>query len=102
MQSDVESAVLEEGEETAVQDEEQQEDAKTAMQDVIEDRRDTFDGQEKHDVHGGNVTSLEDENGDADAGYEPTTSLVHDDQGGDVADWGTTESAAADVQWVGS
>ncbi|KAE8961865.1 hypothetical protein PF011_g29590 [Phytophthora fragariae] len=66
------------------------------MQDVIEDRRDTFDGQEKHDVHGGNVTSLEDENGDADAGYEPTTSLEHDDQGGDVADWGTTESAAAE------
>ncbi|KAE8890716.1 hypothetical protein PF003_g25329 [Phytophthora fragariae] len=66
------------------------------MQDVIEDRRDTFDGQEKHDVHGGNVTSLEDENGDADAGYEPTTSLEHDDQGGNVADWGTTESVAAE------
>ncbi|KAL4106190.1 hypothetical protein PRIC1_004244 [Phytophthora ramorum] len=75
MQSDVENAVLEEGEESAVQDEEQQEDVGTAMQDVIEDRRDTFDGQEKHDMLGGNVMSLEDVNGDADAGHEPTASL---------------------------
>ncbi|GMF23949.1 unnamed protein product [Phytophthora fragariaefolia] len=92
----VENAVLEEGEETAVQDEEQQEDVETAMQDVIEGRRDIFDSQEKHDMHGGNVSSLEDVNGDADAGYEPTARLEYDDQEGDAADWGTTESVAAE------